>query len=418
MFGRRHRDQTTAPPVRPVGDPDRPSGATVATAPDAPRSPGHERLAHLWSDGLGTAGSRALQVLLVIALAGCVIYALMTLSLIVLPLLLGLILTCALWPLVAWLRRAVNPMVAAWVVLLGAFVVFGGLLSGIIASVAAQWPTLSNKAREGVTQVQSWVQHLPFSIDPDQTNSLISQAEKFATSAQAGEGAVSGISAAGEFFAGVGILLVVLFFFLKDGDRIWAFFLSWVPERNRPTWERAGIRAQQTFGGYARGTTIIAAVDAVAVGLVMLIAGVPLAFPLAILVFIGAYIPMVGATIAGVLSVLVTLVTAGIWQAVAVAIATVLVQELEGHLLQPVVMGNALQLHGLVILLSLTGGSVLGGVVGALIAVPLVAATWATIKVATGRESPMDDARIRKRHNKARRKARKRLKALHSSTTH
>ena len=127
---------------------------------------------------------------------------------------------------------------------------------------------------------------------------------------------------------------------------------------------------------------------------------------------------MVGATIAGVLSVLVTLVTAGIWQAVAVAIATVLVQELEGHLLQPVVMGNALQLHGLVILLSLTGGSVLGGVVGALIAVPLVAATWATIKVATGRESPMDDARIRKRHNKARRKARKRLKALHSSTTH
>jgi len=391
-----------------------PSGTTAAleTAGPAPHTPGSRRLSHLWSDGLGTAGTRALQVILVIVLAAAAVFAMTRLSLVVLPVLLGVILACALWPLVRLLRRWMSPLLAAWVVLLGAFVVLGGIITGIVTSVVSQWADLSAKAQEGFTQVQGWVKDLPFSVSQTQIDEWLQKGVQFVTSSQFGAGALSGLSAAGNFFVGLGTLLVVLFFFLKDGDRMWSFGMSWIPERVRPTWDLSGLRAQQVFGGYVRGTSVVAAVDAVGIGLVMAIVGVPLAFPLAILVFLGGFIPMVGATVAGVISVLVTLVSTGLWQAVAVAIGTIVVQQLEGNLLQPVVMGNTLRLHGLVILLTLTGGSVLGGIVGALISVPLVAAVWAVVKVCTGRETAEDDPAERKRRKRVRKQAKKRAKAL------
>lgn len=379
-----------------------------------PRDPGSSRLVHLWSDGLGTAGTRSLQVIFVIVLAAAVVFAMTRLSLVVLPLLLGVILACALWPLIRLLRRWLSPMLAAWIVLLGAFLILGGIVTGIVTSVVSQWGTLSEKAQQGFSQVQGWLKDLPIQVDQNQLNEWIGKATEFLTSSQFGAGALSGLSAAGNFFVGAGTLLVTLFFFLKDGDTIWKFFMSWVPERVRPTWDRAGARARDVFGGYLRGTTIVAAVDAIGIGLVMVIIGVPLAFPLAILVFLGAYIPMVGAAVAGVLSVLVTLVSSGVWQALVVAIATVVIQQLEGNLLQPVVMGNTLHLHGLVILITLTGGSILGGIVGALISVPLVAAAWAIVKVFSGRETPDDDPAERKRRRKVRKLAKARAKALAS----
>lgn len=392
-------------------DPKRRNGVAVAGTRTTPGDPSPSRVAHLWSDGLGTIGTRALQIILVVIVAAGVIYAMTTLSLVVLPLLLGIILSCALWPIVQFFRRWFSPMASAWTVLLGAFLILGGVLAGIVATVMSQWENLSSKAQQGFAQVKDMVQHLPISIDQSQIEQWIQQATKFVTSAQFGQGALSGISAAGSFFTSLGLLFVIMFYFLKDGDKIWQFFMSWVPERVRPTWQRAGARASGTFGGYARGTSIVAAVDALGIGLVMVVVGVPLAFPLAIIVFLGAYIPMVGATVAGILSVLVTLVTTGTWQAIAVAIGTIVIQQVEGNLLQPVVMGNTLHLHGLVILVTLTGGTVLGGIVGALISVPLVAATWAVVKVASGRESALDDPLVRKRHEKAQKEAKKRLRA-------
>lgn len=392
----------------------RQNGRSDETRP-APRTPGHPRVAHLWSDGLGTWATRALQLILVIVLAAGVIFAMHTLTLIVLPLMLDIILASALWPLVRLLRKRISPLLTAWVVLLGAFIVLGGIISGIVATVVHQWDDLAQKSREGFSQVQDLIQHLPVTITQDQIDSALSKAGTYLTSANFGQSALTGLSSVGDFLTGLGLTLVILFFFLKDGDKIWQFFMSWMPERNRGVWERAGLRARDSFGGYLRGTTIVAAADALGIGLVMAICAVPLAFPLAIIVFLGAYIPMVGATVAGVLSVLVTLVTTGTWQAVAVAIGTIVVQQLEGHLLQPVVMGSTLHLHGLVILLSLAGGTVLGGIVGALIAVPLVAAAWAMVKVLSGRESPLDDPQQRKRHRKARRKAKRRLKAARAS---
>jgi predicted PurR-regulated permease PerM len=416
IFGKKPTGRNNATgQARPAGlTPRAAAPATPAASTPAPQDPSSSRLVHLWSDGLGTAGTRALQVILVIVLAAAVVFAMTRLSLVVLPLLLGVVLACALWPLIRLLRRWLSPMLSAWIVLLGAFLILGGVITGIVTSVMSQWGTLSQKAQEGFAQVQGWLKDLPVQIDQAQLNEWISKGTEFLTSSQFGAGALSGLSAAGNFFVGAGTLLVTLFFFLKDGDTIWKFFMSWVPERVRPTWNRAGSRARDVFGGYLRGTTIVAAVDAIGIGLVMVIIGVPLAFPLAILVFLGAYIPMVGAAVAGVLSVLVTLVSSGVWQAVVVAIATVVIQQLEGNLLQPVVMGNTLHLHGLVILITLTAGSVLGGIVGALISVPLVAAAWAIVKVCSGREGPDDDPAERKRRRKVRKLAKQRAKALAS----
>lgn len=388
------------------------SGSGSSSGDEMPQKPGRERLVRLWSDSLGTAGTRAVQIIVVIVLAAGIVYAMTTLSVVVLPLLLGVILACALWPLIRYFRRWFSPLTAAWVVLLLAFVVLGGVVTGVVVTVMNQWDNLSTKAQEGFAQVQGWLQDLPVKITQDQIDEVISHVGKFLTSAQFGAGALSGLSAAGNFFTGAGLLMVILFFFLKDGDSIWRFIVSWVPSRSQATWNKAGLRAQQIFGGYARGTSIIAAADAIGIGLVMVVVGVPLAFPLAVIVFLGGYIPMVGATVAGILSVLVTLVTTGVWQAVAVAIGTIIVQQLEGNFLQPVVMGNTLHLHGLVILLTLTAGTVLGGIVGALISVPLVAAAWAIIKVVTGRETPDDDPNERKRRQKVRKQAKRRAKAV------
>lgn len=376
-----------------------------------PLRPGRERVAHLWSDHLGTLGTRSLQIILLIVLLTGIFIGISTLSVVVIPVMLSTILACALWPLVRLLRKKLSAMLTAWTVLIGAFLVLGGIVTGIVATVINEWDGLAKKAVEGFEQLQKWVEHLPFTITQDQVDSALGAAGNFLTSASFGSTALSGLSTAGNFFTGLVLALVVMFFFLKDGDKIWQFLVSWVPERHRATWQKAGSRGRDSFGGYLRGTTIVAAVDALGIGLVMLFCGVPLAFPLAILVFLGAYIPMVGATVAGILCVLVTLVSSGFWPALIVLIGTIAVQQLEGNLLQPVVMANTLSLHGLVVLLGLTGGTVLGGIVGALISVPLIAAGWAMVKVISDREGPLDDPAARKRHKSVRKQAKKRLKA-------
>ena len=137
----------------------------------------------------------------------------------------------------------------------------------------------------------------------------------------------------------------------------------------------------QVLGGYVRGTATVALVDAVLIGLGLFIIGVPLALPLAVIVFIGAFVPIVGATVAGILAALVALVTTGPVEALIVVAIVVAVNQLEGNLLQPVVLGNALKLHGLVVLLALTAGTILGGIVGAILSVPLTAVAWTAWKI-------------------------------------
>lgn len=354
----------------------------------------------MWIDPLGRVATRSVQVLVVLVLASAVVFSLLRLSLIALPVLIGLILSCALWPLVRLLRKVMSPLLAAWSVFLGSLLVLGGIGTALVYSVIAEWPDLVDKGAEGFGTLQEMLNRLPWSVSDDQIDQAVSQATGFLTSSQFGAGALSGLSAAGNFFTGLVLLLVILFFFLKDGDKIWAFFLAWMPDHQMHRWLSTGERTVQTLGGYMRGTATIAAVDAIGITAALLILRVPLAIPLGVVTFLASFIPMVGATFAGILATLIALVTNGPVVALIVLGAVIVVNQLEGNFLQPVVMAHALNLHALVILLALAAGTVLGGLVGAVISVPLTAVAWTLVKIWSGRDVPAAVAEAETRKNK------------------
>ena len=281
-----------------------------------------------------------------------------------------------------------SSLLAAWTVFLGSLLVLGGIGTALVYSVLAEWPTLVSKGVEGFNKVQGMLNQLPWTISQEQINQAIKQVTGFLTSSQFGAGALNGLSAAGNFFTGLVLLLVILFFFLKDGDKIWAFFISWMPRHQMHRWQASGARTVETLGGYMRGTATIAAVDAICITVALLILRVPLAIPLGVVTFMASFIPMVGATFAGVLATLIALVTNGPVVALIVVGAVIVIQQLEGNFLQPVVMAHALNLHALVILLALAAGTVLGGLVGAVLAVPLTAVVWSITKIWSGRDQP------------------------------
>jgi len=346
----------------------------------------------LWTDIFGRIGIRALQILLVGTVVGMVVIALLNLTVVVIPAMIGIILACALWPLVRLCRKVMSNLLAAWTVFLGSLLVLGGIGTGLVFSVINEWETLVGQAVQGFNQLRDLVTELTGSLGinfgQEQIDSALDTVTGFLTSAEFGTGAVTTISAAGTFFTSLVLLMVILFFFLKDGDRIWAFFVSWSPDHYRAKWIASGDRALHTFGGYIRGTAIVAAADAIGIMLALFILQVPLALPLGVIVFLGGFIPLVGATAAGVLATLVALVANGPVVALIVLAAVVLVNQLEGNFLQPVVMAQTLSLHALVILMALTAGTVLAGIIGAVLSVPMVAVAWSVIKVWTDRDVP------------------------------
>ena len=337
---------------------------------------------------LGKAARASGQVLLILLLAGVAVFALSRLSLIVIPVLLALILASAISPAVTWLRGKGWPPAAAaatsFVVLIAAF---GGLVTGIVLAIRNEWSSLAEQAGAGFGTLIDFARESPLAVDKTALESVEESAVGLLTSSAAGSGALAGISAAGSFFTGFALMAVVLFYFLKDGDRLWAFLLRWASTEARSKAERAGSRAMEVLGSYVRGTATVAAVDAVCIGGALFVLGVPLALPLSVIVFVGSFIPLVGATAAGVLAALIALVANGPVVALIVVIVVVVVNQLEGNLLQPVVMGKALNIHSLAILLALTAGTILAGIIGAILAVPLTAVAWSVIKVYTGEDA-------------------------------
>ncbi|GAA3400955.1 AI-2E family transporter [Pseudarthrobacter polychromogenes] len=334
-----------------------------------------------WQDGLGRVSIRAGQILVLLALSAILVYGLIQVRLVVIPLLLALILAAAIAPLVNWLRRKGWPSAAAtgfsFLLLLLAL---GGLVTAIVFAVIGQAGELGRSATEGFDQVYGFVRNGPIPIDDQQIQQARDAVLDFVTSSTAGAGVVTGLSAAGTFITGALLMAVILFFFLKDGERIWAFVLRAFKGTRLVKARRVGQDSLAVLGGYVRGTAIVAVVDAVFIGLALVILGVPLALPLAAIVFIGAFIPLVGATLAGVLAALVALVANGPVTALIVILVVIVVNQLEGNFLQPVVMGRTLSVHALVILLALTAGTILAGIIGAILSVPLAAVIWAAIK--------------------------------------
>ncbi|MFK5645547.1 AI-2E family transporter [Ornithinimicrobium sp. LYQ121] len=368
----------------PPGPDEQPSGARTA--------PAREGAGAYWSDGLGRAGSRCAQLLLVAAVVVGLVWLLLRVSVVVLAALVALILASAVYPLVGWLvSRGWSRLLATGAALFAIFILLGGLVTGIVLAVRNQWAELSTSAVAGWEELQGFLMTGPLPIDTAAVDAAVQWVTDFVTSGTFLGGALSGISAATGFVTGAMLMMVILFFFLKDGPKMWNFTLRWFHGKTRAQLAESGERTIQVLGGYVRGTAIIAAVDAVFIGVALAVLRVPLALPLAVIVFVGAFVPIVGATVAGILAALVALVTAGPVVALIVIAVVVVVNQLEGDLLQPLVMGRALSLHALVVLLALAVGTIVGGIFGAILAVPLTAVAWSVIQVWTDAYQTGDD---------------------------
>ena len=392
MFGKRPRRRHAL-----AHDVPRTTSAVPASSGDEPPV-ARATPSRLWSDGLGTLATRALQVIVVVILAGALIWGMRTLTTVFIPILLALIFASTFAPVMGWLRRhRVPSALATVIVLLSILLLLSGVGWLIVWAVRDQWDELAAQAQDGFIQVVEWAESLPFVSGTEELiewrDNVFGYATDFLTSSQFGSGALAGVGAVTSFVTGLILMIVVLFFFLKDGPKIWRFVLRPFNGEHLARAERVGAKTVDTLGHYVRGTASVAAVDAVGIWIGLLILDVPLAVPLAVLVFILAFIPIVGATLAGVLAALVALVANGPLSAVLVVGVVVLVNQLEGNFLQPVLMGRALKLHALVILLALTAGTVLSGILGAVLAVPIAAVAWGIIQVWDGPELPARWAR-------------------------
>lgn len=360
-----------------------------AVEPSATRPPWS-----LWTDGFGKLAVRAIQIIVVVTVTAGIIYAIRQLTLVTIPLTIALILACAFAPVMNWMRRRGIPsLLATFLTLLGIVVLLTGIGWLIVWAVRDQWDELYAQALDGIDHVIAWVQTLPFAPTPEQLNEWQTGVLDFLTSAQFGSGALAGVGAVANFVTGFVLMVTILFFFLKDGPQMWEFLLRPFRGEHYRRARRIGDKTVGVLGSYVRGTATVALVDAVGILVGLLILQVPLAIPLAVLVFLLAFIPIVGATLAGIIAALVALVANGWVNALFVVGVVVLVNQLEGNFLQPFLMGRSMKLHAFVILVALTVGTVLGGIVGAVLAVPIAAAAWGAVQVWDGPRTPARWAR-------------------------
>ncbi|MEX5234843.1 AI-2E family transporter [Kocuria arenosa] len=345
-----------------------------------------------WADGLGRAGARAVQLLALTAVAAMVLWVVLALKVVVLAVVVALILACAVRPLVQGLTHHgwgnTGAAVTVFVCLLGGL---GGIITGVVLGVREQLDDLATAATTGWQHVQQLLAAAPLPVDADTVNAALARLRDYLASASARQSALSGLTVASEVLTGSVLMVIVLFFFLKDGPRLWNFVLRWSKGNTRARLAESGDRTVSILGSYVHGIALVATVDATFIGIGLWAVGVPLVVPLTIIVFLTAFVPVVGALVAGTLAALVALVTNGPVAALVVVLIVVVVNHLEGYFLHPVVMGHTLRLHGLVVLLALSAGTVLAGVAGAVLAVPLTAVAWAVLQVWTTRYQAGED---------------------------
>lgn len=367
------------------------SGSVPADSPRTSRS-------RLWSDGLGRAGTRGAQILLVGAVVVALVWLLSRLSIVTIPLVLALIFAAAFAPWMEWTRRrSLPPALGAALALVLLFAVTTGALVFVVGSVSNEWRELAIKAQDGIERVVAWLQTMPFSPDPRQLNDVKEQINAFVTSADFGSGALGGIGAVTEVGASLGMMTIILFFLLKDGPQMWEFLIRPFEGIAYDRAERIRRKTVDVFGGYISSTTAAALFDAVGIFIGLLILQVPLAVPLAILTFLLAFIPIIGAVSAGAVAALIALVSNGPLNAALVVLVVIVVNQLEANVLKPILMGKTVSLHALVVLVVIAAGTAVGGIVGALLAVPLTAAAWGVVQVWDGDNVPARWARPKKR---------------------
>jgi putative heme transporter len=358
-------------PVDPVVAPPEPAGQpaeTVATSrPDDEHPvPYAFRAAAAWS-------WRMLVIVAAIALLGWVAWQL---RLVVFPIAVAVLLAALLQPGVRWLRsRGWGRGIASATVFVAFLILLSGVLTLVGGAVSGQFGAVIERAGEGLVELETWLGGPPFYLDQEQVEIWVDRVVEAVGQDEASltEGAVSTATAAIEFLTGMVLALVALVLFLYDGDRIWSWVVRLFPRSARVRADGAGREAWLTLTSYIRGQTVVALFDGVFITVLLFILGVPLALPLGVLVFFGAYVPLVGAIVSGTLAVLVALVANGVVTALLVIAGIIAVQQIESNVFAPLVLSRMARIHPLAVILAITVGVLVAGILGGIVAVPLVA---------------------------------------------
>ncbi|HEU5222245.1 MAG TPA: AI-2E family transporter [Candidatus Lumbricidophila sp.] len=326
--------------------------------------------------GIRLAGAWSWRLLLVIALVGVVLFLIVQLRLIVIPLLIAVLISALLVPFSNLLQRHRWPKwLAVLTAMLALLVVVGGLLTLGISQVVRGSADLAAQSNVAWAGFLEWLHTGPLGLTDAQIDDFVQRALDSVNkdSAALWTGALSVGSTLGHVLAGVLLTLFSTLFILIDGRGIWGWLVGLFPHRARAAVSGAATAGWSTLQSFVKVQILVATIDAIGIGLGALFLGIPLALPIAVLVFLGSFIPIVGAVVTGALAVFVALIFNGLWPAVIMLGVVLLVQQVEGHVLQPLIMGTAVKVHPLGVVLAVATGSLLAGIPGALFAVPVAA---------------------------------------------
>lgn len=338
---------------------------------------------------LDLAGAWAWRLLLLAGVGWVVVQLVATYAVLVLPLVISLLLAALADPAVRLLDRWLPRSAAALLVVVLGVVVVGGLLGFVGQQIATGASDLATSAAQGIEQVRTWLVEGPLDASTSQVDDGVATLRDSVASF-AGDGALQQAlavgSTAGNAVVGLFLAIFALFFFLSDGRRIWSWVVRLAPRGARDHVDSSGRVAWTTLTHYVRATVAVALIDAIGITVVAAVLGLPFLAPIFVLTFLGAFIPVVGATLAGAVAVLVALVDGGFTTALIMLAGVLVVQQVEGNVLQPFLMGRSVSVHPLGVLVAVTAGSLVAGVSGALVAVPLVATANAVVLHLAGRD--------------------------------
>jgi predicted PurR-regulated permease PerM len=320
------------------------------------------------------------------------VYALGVLRVVVLPVIVALLLTTLLLPPKRWLhRRGMPDGLATALTMLGAILVLAGIGTAVAPSIGGQVNDLGTGVQDGVREATRVLADEPFNLSRADVNKRVNEAlaKVRENSSSITRGVTSGAVLLGEVLTGLIVTILLTFFFLKDGGSMWRWLTGLFAGHHRREADELGTRVFAALSGYVRGIALVGLVDALLIGIALVIIGVPLVIPLMILTFLAAFMPLIGAFLAGLAAVLIALVSNGVVAALLVLAAIIIVQQVEGHLLYPLLMSRTVHLHPAVIVLSLALGGVVAGIIGVFLAVP-TAGVISTI-ISFVREHPAPD---------------------------
>ncbi|QES49918.1 AI-2E family transporter [Streptomyces venezuelae] len=367
-------------PVAPVPAAAGVAPTVIAAAPEAHpgQVPARPEPAAMVPWGIRVAAEASWRLLLLAGMLWVLMKVISEVRLVVLAFAAALLITAMLQPFVVRLRRAGLPrgLATAVTAVLG-FVIIGLVGWFVVWQVMENLDDLSDRVKDGINELKLWALDSPFHVTEKQINDIAKNLTETigSNTDQITSAGLQGVTVMVEVLTGILLAMFSTLFLLYDGKRIWQWVLGLVPAVARPGVAGAGPRAWRTLTAYVRGTVIVALIDAIFIGLGIYFLDVPMAVPLAVFIFLFAFIPLVGAVISGALAVVVALVTQGVFTALMVLIVVLAVQQIEGHVLQPFILGRAVRVHPLAVVLSVAAGGMIAGIGGAVVAVPLVAVT-------------------------------------------